>query len=512
MMNTRKCKICAEPLLSRQKQYCSNKCKWSDPLYKNIRRGSKKTIRNKIAVCNTCGFETKDVENFGGHAKKHIVNVHSIPFTSVSDHYELRDIEPVEYLECPLCDWKTKDLQNKSGCVTRHFETKHGMNPTQIVELFPNLSHLYNKSLEKIDLQLAGVECMECGEMFEKITNSHLKNVHEITTVEYKEKWPDADIISNRLKDLHSEMASAYNLNREFKRRSSYEIDLENWLYQFFDESEVLICDRSFGTEFDLYIPTKKLAIEIDGFPFHFEEWGKHRTYHLDKTNIAEKNEIHLIHIFGNEWVDKNDIVLNKLRSILGVDFKKTLGGRNVVIHSIDTQVAMTFLEQNHIQGKRGGKWKLGAYYNDELVAVLVVGHLRKSLGSIKTKGAVELIRYSALPDYQYAGVFSKMLTHFLRANPSIQNVISYADRRWTKSVGNLYEKSNFTLHSITKPSYWYFDKDGLKSRYMYTKHRIVNELGGDPTLSESENMAKFGIPRVWDCGTLKYVYTRNEL
>jgi len=42
--------------------------------------------------------------------------------------------------------------------------------------------------------------------------------------------------------------------------------------------------------------------------------------------------------------------------------------------------------------------------------------------------------------------------------------------------------------------------------RYNFTKSRIVQQ-GGDPNLSEIQNMVNMGYDRVWDCGTLKYEY-----
>ena len=60
--------------------------------------------------------------------------------------------------------------------------------------------------------------------------------------------------------------------------------------------------------ELDIYIPEKNLAIEFDGLYWHSEKCGKDSKYHLNKTKLCEEKNIQLIHIFDDEWRNKQDI------------------------------------------------------------------------------------------------------------------------------------------------------------------------------------------------------------
>jgi hypothetical protein len=52
-----------------------------------------------------------------------------------------------------------------------------------------------------------------------------------------------------------------------------------------------------------------------------------------------------------------------------------------------------------------------------------------------------------------------------------------------------------------------FYTKDHSKRlhRFNFTKHRIVAKFGGNPQLTEWENMINLGYDRVWDCGSIKY-------
>jgi len=62
-------------------------------------------------------------------------------------------------------------------------------------------------------------------------------------------------------------------------------------------------------------------------------------------------------------------------------------------------------------------------------------------------------------------------------------------------------------LVDATQPNYWYFKNSSIerKHRYNFRKHIVVNKLGGDPRMTEWENMVNLGYDRIYDCGSLKY-------
>ena len=44
--------------------------------------------------------------------------------------------------------------------------------------------------------------------------------------------------------------------------------------------------------ELDIYVPSKKIAIEYDGLYWHSEENGKDKFYHLNKTEMCAKQNV----------------------------------------------------------------------------------------------------------------------------------------------------------------------------------------------------------------------------
>jgi hypothetical protein len=256
------------------------------------------------------------------------------------------------------------------------------------------------------------------------------------------------------------------------------------------------------GLEIDIFIPNSNLGIEYDGIYYHSEISGnKNKKYHINKTDICDENNIQLIHIFETEWKDKQSIVKSALLSKLGI-FENRIYARKCEIRSLTFEESNIFLLQNHLQGYCNSSIRYGLFYNDELVSCMTFGK-RKITG--KTK--LELLRFCNKLNTQVIGGASKLFKHFVRNN-EFEEIISYADRRW--SNGNLYEQLGFEFSHKSAPSYWYIINGKLVHRSVYMKHKLPSLLKDfDPNLTEWENMQMNGFDRIWDCGCLVYRYAR---
>ena len=74
------------------------------------------------------------------------------------------------------------------------------------------------------------------------------------------------------------------------------------------------------GKEIDIYFPQKKIGIEFNGLRWHTEWFGKREPdYHLKKTEECNRKGIGLIQIFEDEYVNKKQLVLNKIKHILNI-------------------------------------------------------------------------------------------------------------------------------------------------------------------------------------------------
>lgn len=76
-------------------------------------------------------------------------------------------------------------------------------------------------------------------------------------------------------------------------------------------------------------------------------------------------------------------------------------------------------------------------------------------------------------------------------------------------SGGSLYEKLGFARDKVIGPDYRYVVNGRRVHKFNYRKERFKR----DPTLrwedgaTESELAQANGIPRIWDCGKIRYAY-----
>lgn len=250
--------------------------------------------------------------------------------------------------------------------------------------------------------------------------------------------------------------------------------------------------------ELDIVIPEKKIAIEYCGLYWHSELLGKDKNYHLNKLKMCEKNGYRLVTVFEDEFLNKQEIVLSRLKTILNLTstFKRVYA-RNCVIKEISTKQANEFCYKNHLQGYGNSFIKLGAFYKGDLVSVMTFSKPNIAKGSKNIDGVFELNRFCSKINYSVVGIASKFLKHF-KNNYEAREIFSYADRRW--SDGNLYKKIGFEFKSFTKPNYWYIINNERKHRFSFRKTKY------DPKeLTEWEIRRGEGHNRIWDCGNIKY-------
>ena len=261
------------------------------------------------------------------------------------------------------------------------------------------------------------------------------------------------------------------------------------------------------GKEIDILIPDYNIGIEFDGLKWHSDEF-KEDNYHLNKTLECEKKGIRLIHVFEDEWIYKQDIVKSIISNILGKTNKRVYA-RTCKIKEVSKGDKKEFLNNNHLQGDVNSEINLGLFYNDELVSVMTFGKPRINLGNkIVNENEWELVRFCNKLNTNVIGGASKLLKYFVD-NYNPLKIISYADRRW--SQGNMYEKIGFIKDHNSQPNYYYIEGINRKNRFKYRKSELVKE-GFDKHKSEREIMKERGINRIYDCGTIVYVWKKKGI
>jgi hypothetical protein len=291
---------------------------------------------------------------------------------------------------------------------------------------------------------------------------------------------------------------------REAQYRSKAEIELYKYIQSL--HSNCIPSSRQIikNKEIDIFLPSKKIAIEFNGLYWHSEDVlmfnGKSKQADYMKMLESRDNNIRYIGIFEDEWLYKKDIVKSRLKHIIGVIDKKIFA-RKCSIKEISSKTASTFCNKNHIQGAGRSNIRYGLYYNNELISVMT---FTKSNISRKNVDTWEINRFCNVLDLTVVGGASKLFKHFIKnINPS--SVISYSDNRW--SEGELYKILNFEFVHSTPPNYWYFLSNSLQRIHRYTLRKTKN----DPAeLTEKEIRSMQGYLRIWDCGNTKWIWKNN--
>ena len=250
---------------------------------------------------------------------------------------------------------------------------------------------------------------------------------------------------------------------------------------------------------------SKVLMIEVDGLYWHSVLAGKDKFYHIDKTNKCESQGYQLVHIFEDEWKNKQEIVKSRLKNMIGI-YDRIVFARKCEVKELSSKECKEFFDATHIQGNCQSSIRYGLYLKDELVAAMSFGFRRKMMGGKRVEGEYELLRFSTKLGYHVIGGAGKLLASFER-NYKPTFLISYADRRWSK--GNLYKALGFTLDHISAPNYWYLRRknEGRIYRYAFRKSVLPKVLDKfDPSKTEIQNMLDNGFNYIWDCGNYVFI------
>jgi G:T-mismatch repair DNA endonuclease (very short patch repair protein) len=288
------------------------------------------------------------------------------------------------------------------------------------------------------------------------------------------------------------------NCNPINMKNSSIELEVRDFLNK--NNIQHLYNVRNvIGKELDIFSPEYNIAIEVNGIYWHSELY-KPSKYHIEKTTACNSNKVQLIHIWEDDWINKNHIVksilLNRFKLI-----KNKIYARNCDIELINSKEAKEFLNKNHIQGYSSSSIKLGLKYKGELVSLMTFGW-RYTNG----KKEYELIRFCNKINTNVIGSASKLFKYFLKSNKEM-DIISYADISIFN--GNIYHQLGFKKVSLSKPNYFWVVDNIRRHRFNFTKSKLVKK-GHDSSKSEVEIMHSLGYYRIFSTGQEKWIYYKK--
>ena len=287
---------------------------------------------------------------------------------------------------------------------------------------------------------------------------------------------------------------------KELTYRSNEERELYDYICSIY--SGCVQSNKKIGKwEVDVLVPDKKIAVDFNGVYWHSEMYKGKYTHQAKKIDIENAGYI-FIQIWEDDWNSsvKRKIIKSRLSVKLGL-IENRVYARKCEVRHLSSEESIAFLEENHLQGSRGGTIRLGLFYKNELELCAVVGKSRM------VKGKIELVRLCTKKGTVVVGGFSKLLSE-LRKHIDMDMLMSYADCDWCSLNDSGYVKSGFIQTGITEPDYSW-EKNGLReNRMKFMKHKLVAQ-GFDPSKTEIEIMHEQGYVRVFGSGNILFKFAK---
>lgn len=225
------------------------------------------------------------------------------------------------------------------------------------------------------------------------------------------------------------------------------------------------------------------------------------KNYHKLKSEVAAKYDYRCVHIF--DWEDKKKIIR------LLANEQQVIYGRNCVVKELPTSISSDFLNTYHLQGAALATFKLGLFYEEQLVSVMTFGKPRYNKNY-----EYELIRYCSAA--RVIGGAEKLFSYFITKYQP-KSIISYCDL--SKFSGETYIKLGFSLLRKSAPSkHWY----NIRTKEHYTDallrkqgfSRLIHHCDAKNDRLETNNnatlMISAGFVEVFDCGQATYIWQVN--
>jgi ssDNA-binding Zn-finger/Zn-ribbon topoisomerase 1 len=256
--------------------------------------------------------------------------------------------------------------------------------------------------------------------------------------------------------------------------------------------------------EWDIYVPSKSIAIEYNGIYFHSYP-KKDKDYHAMKSQQSlSQHSVRVIHVTDLEWKCNTKVVKKTLKHILGTTENRYFARKlKVVKRERLTSVRRAFYQKNHLQGDPTNGISYALVRDDgAIVALMSFAPVQSVRGTVKEEGKWELVRYATKGSV--VGGASRLFTAFLREY-SPTYILSYSQNDWFD--GSIYPLLGFT--KIKNCGHDYRTLWGNELRHKsYTRRSNLQKLLGsnfDPVVSEQQNLINNKVPILYDSGKIKW-------
>jgi hypothetical protein len=263
----------------------------------------------------------------------------------------------------------------------------------------------------------------------------------------------EKSLFSNRIK-IKTILCTECNPINSFSN-SGMELQLLDFIKEKY-EGEIILNSRKiiYPYEIDIYLPEEKIAFEFNGLWWHNELY-KPKDYHKKKSDLCEEKDIKLLHIWEDDWRDKQNIVKQIISNILN---KKTKIKIEFEIKEVkDYEEIKNFLQENSINEFIECPINIGLFRDKELISLMCL--------EIKDNILNIIIYCEKLNTYVEKGFHN--IVEFVYNKYTINEIQICCDRSYCEYFS--YINEGFSINRKSKPKCYYIEKDkrtSNKSKY----------------------------------------------
>lgn len=208
--------------------------------------------------------------------------------------------------------------------------------------------------------------------------------------------------------------------------------------------------------------------------------------YSQKLTDFYSQYDVQIIHIWEDQWINKQEIVKSRLLSMLGQSTR--IHARETSVREITPEEAAIFLNKHHLNANTKSNHRYGLEKDNELVAVLTLG---RKVRFNNRKFSWSIIRYCTANGKTVIGGLSKLISAFKKEyKPG--HLMTYIDRDWSR--GNGFETLGFTRQEMIPPTHYWLNLSENK--------RISPKKINEDVLSTSKSHIK-----IYNSGCIKMTW-----
>jgi len=281
-------------------------------------------------------------------------------------------------------------------------------------------------------------------------------------------------------------------------------------------DNEIIECILQYNPDADIthvelvgtavHVRNKNLIFHLSPIPFVGEKLPDIKNlagYFQEQSLEYASRGIHLIHLWQDYWVAKQDIVRSRIAALSGSSIR--IMARQTKVRRIPKDVMSGFFSANHMQSFVDARYNYGLFFNDQLVAAASFSAGRKVKRNENTIRSFELLRYANLLHHCVTGGLGKLIARFIKeVNPD--DIMTYADLDWASGKG--YKTLNFVQTAVTPPLSFWIHPDEMIRYYLHRlPKKLTNEfLMQDKYTDMNDFLKDKGYVMIYNAGNLKYL------